>query len=303
MADVQELLAKYRNDKKAATAQLALAPSFGVGAYHRQPGGRVWAPSRAPAPNRWQQARAPVQGRPPAPPAYAYGYGHGYPPRGGYVGEAPANTPQPVPSPTAEPYYPDGNPIDPSYPPRYPHPGPPGGAPYPQPPQGQAYPPPQTTGQCDPCGHGVTQFCETPTPCGANVIGQTTFGTNGIQPGQILPISITAGDAKTFKPTRLFFEAFPWAGPDLIDIGRMPPGATSLPVFMVDAKVGRTSQIRRGGSTDMSISQSAYANSKPIEVVDWQEFTSTNEHTLSLHLLNPNKDIPIHAAVTLWGDI
>lgn len=298
MADVHELLAKYRNDKKTATAQLALAPSFGVGAYQRQPGGRVWATSRAPAPQQRPAQRPHQQAlRAPAP-----AYGYGYSPRGGYVGDAPANSSaQPTPPPP-DPYYPNGNPIDPQNPPgspgHYP-PGTPGGTPYY--PQGHTYPQPQ--GDCDPCGHGVTQYCDTPTPCGANVIGQTTFGTEGIQPGQVLPLSITAGDAKTFKPTRLFFEAFPWAGPELIDIGRMPPGATSLPVFMVDAFVGRQSQIRRGGSTSMSISQSAYANSKPIEVVDWQEFTSTNEHTLAIHLLNPNKDIPIHAAVTLWGDI
>ncbi|MCR9165544.1 MAG: hypothetical protein ACE37F_00825 [Nannocystaceae bacterium] len=299
MADVHELLAKYRTDKKAATAQLALAPSFGVGAYQRQPGGRVWAPSRAAAPKpRPAPRQAQQTWRSPAP-----AYNYGYPPRGGYVGEASANgtqqQPAPPPTPpTSDPYYPNGNPIDPQNPPgsgQYPQ-GYPNGVP--------CYPPPQPPPRdCDPCGHGVTMHCETPTPCGSSVIGQTTFGTEGIQPGQVLPLSITAGDAKTFKPTRLFFEAFPWAGPELIDIGRMPPGATSLPVFMVDAFVGRQSQIRRGGSTSMSISQSAYANSKPIEVVDWQEFTSTNEHTLAIHLLNPNKDIPIHASVTLWGDI
>ena len=37
--------------------------------------------------------------------------------------------------------------------------------------------------------------------------------------------------------------------------------------------------------------------------VDWEEFTSTTEHNLSLLFFNPNKDIPVHASVVLWGDI
>lgn len=294
MADVHELLAKYRKDKKAANAQLALTPSFGVGAYHRQPGGRVWAPARAPAQHPRPAARPTQPARRASAPAYAYGY----PQQGGYVGDAPAN----VPAPTADPYYPNGNPRDPSNPPgspgQYP-PGPPGGAPYPQPPQGQTYPQPP---ECDPCGHGVTMHCETPTPCGANAIGQTTFGSEGIPPGVVTPVVVTAGDAKSFKPTKLFFEAMPWASPDLIDTDRLR-GRSSLPLFLVDALVGRKSQLRRGGSPALGISQSAYANSKEIELVDWEEFTSTTEHNLSLLFFNPNKDIPVHASVVLWGDI
>ncbi|MCR9165948.1 MAG: hypothetical protein ACE37F_25340 [Nannocystaceae bacterium] len=292
MADVHELLTKYRKAKKAANAQRALTPSFGVGAYHRQPGGRVWAPARAPAQHARPAARPAQPARRAPAPAYAYGY----PPRGGYVGDAPA--PANVPAPTADPYYPNGNPTDPSNPPgspgQYP-PGPTGGAPYPH---GQTYPQPE----CDPCGHGVTMHCETPTPCGANAIGQTTFGSDGIPPGVVTPVVVTAGDAKSFKPTKLFFEAMPWASPDLIDTDRLR-GRSSLPLFLVDALVGRKSQLRRGGSPALGISQSAYANSKEIELVDWEEFTSTTEHNLSLLFFNPNKDIPVHASVVLWGDI
>lgn len=296
MADVHELLAKYRTDKKAATAQLALAPSFGVGAYNRQAGGRVWAPTRAPAPNYRPAPRPAPQARRAPAPAY------GYPPQGGYIGQAPANAPaQPVPPPTADPYYPNGNPVDPRNPPgspgQYP-PGTPGGAPYPQ---GHThYPPPE---QCDPCGHGITMHCETETPCGINSIGQTSFGTQGIPPGVVTPLVVTAGDAKSFKPTKLFFEAMPWASPDLIDTERLPTGRSSLPLFLVDALVGRRSQLRRGGSPSLGISQSAYANSKEIELVDWEEFTSTTEHNLSLLFYNPNKDLPVHVDVVLWGDI
>lgn len=300
MADANELLSKYRTDKSAAKARLALVPDFGVGNYHRHPGGRVWAPARAPQP----QPRAP-QPRPAmrAPtPAYRT--------RGGYVGESPTNPPPTAP--TADPYYPNGNPTDPYNPPgspgHYP-PGPPGGAPYPPPPPQQ--PPPQQPHPtypypdpyCDPCGHGVTKHCDTPTPCGVHSIGQTSFGTNGIPPGIVTPIVVTAGDAKKFKPTKLYFEALPWASPDLIDLERLPHGKSSLPLFLVDALVGRKSQLRRGGSPALGISQGAYANSKEIELVDWEEFTSTTEHNLSLLFYNPNKDTPVHTSVVLWGDI
>ena len=301
MANANELLSKYRTHKKAATAQLALAPGFGVGNYHRHPGGRVWAPSRAPQPQPQPrpQPRPQQMMRAPAP-------AYGYPPRGAYIGEAPANVPT-QPPPTADPYYPNGNPVDPYNPPGSPGsypPGPPGGAPYPVPPPQPYYPQGQTYDpNCDPCGHGVTQHCDTPTPCGVNAIGQTSFGTNGIPPGVVTPVIVTAGDAKKFKANKLYFEALPWASPDLIDTGRLPAGKSSLPLFLVDALVGRKSQLRRGGSPALGISQSAYANSKEIELVDWEEFTSTTEHNLSLLFFNPNKDTPVHVSVVLWGDI
>ena len=268
MANANELLSKYRTDKKAAAAQLALAPSFGVGNYHRHPGGRVWAP-RAPQPQPQQRPRPQQAMRAPTP-AYRY------PPRAAYVGEAPPANPPP---PSADPYNPNGTPVDPNYPPGYPPgypgypPGPPGGAPCPPThyPQGQTmYPDPN----CDPCGHGVTQYCETPTPCGVNAIGQTTFGTAGIPPGVVTPVVVTAGDAKKFKANKLYFEGLPWASPDLIDTTRLPAGQSSLPLFLVDALVGRKSQLRRGGSPAFGISQGAYANSKENELVDWEEFTA-----------------------------
>ena len=156
---------------------------------------------------------------------------------------------------------------------------------------------------CDPCGPGVTNNCATPQPCSVNAIGQNTFGSNGIAPGQVGTLVVTAGDAKRFRPKRLYFQALPWSSPELIDPTARPPGTDSLPLFLVDAMVGRKSQLRRVGQPNLGLTQSAYANSKELELIDWDDFTSTNEHTLNLQFFNPNANTPVHVAATLWGDI
>lgn len=280
MADVQQLLANFKDSKSAALRQTTLMPGFGVGAYHapRAPWARGWHPQA-----QYQAARA-QQG------AYV-GNGQAMP------AVAPPQPPQPQPHhlqqvpqapqpPPPDPYYPDAR-MPPQCPPQYPIPQP-----------HQQHP------ECDPtCGIGVTQHCETPQPCRVNAIGSTTFGTQGILPGQTVPLIVTAGDAQTYTPKRIFFEAAPWASPDLIDISDMPAGVSSLPVFLVDALVGRKSQLRRGGQPKVGLTQGAYSNSKEIELVDWQKFSSTQEQNLSLFFYNPNKDKPIHVSVVLWGDI
>ncbi len=61
------------------------------------------------------------------------------------------------------------------------------------------------------CTDGVSMGCETPQPCGVNVIGANTLGTEGIPPGELVPLHITAGDAAKFHTKKVYFEALPFA--------------------------------------------------------------------------------------------
>ena len=76
-----------------------------------------------------------------------------------------------------------------------------------------------------------------------------------------------------------------------------------MPIILVDALVGRISQLRRGGSPDVGLTQGGYSNTKELVPVDWAPFTSTTEHNLALLFFNPNVGIPVHVFVDLWGDI
>ena len=150
---------------------------------------------------------------------------------------------------------------------------------------------------------GVTMDCDTPQPCGVNVIGGNTLGTAGIAPGATVPLVITAGDAGSFKPKAIYFEALPFSSNDLVDPAALPGGCCVLPLIMVDALVGRLSQLRRGGSADVGLTQGGFANTKELVPVDWARFVSTNEQNLTLLFYNPNVNQTIHAFVDLWGDI
>ncbi|MCH9682857.1 MAG: hypothetical protein K0V04_15580 [Deltaproteobacteria bacterium] len=153
------------------------------------------------------------------------------------------------------------------------------------------------------CTDGVTMYCDTEQPCGVNVIGANTLGTDGIPPGEVVPLNITAGDATRFRTKAIYFEAQPFRNPDLIDTAVLPPGRSTLPVILVDALVGRISQLRRGGSPDVGLTQGGYSNTKELVPTDWAPFTSTTEHNLALLFFNPNADVTIHVFVDLWGDI
>ena len=153
------------------------------------------------------------------------------------------------------------------------------------------------------CGGGVTMNCDTESPCGVNVIGGNTLGTDGIPPGEVVPLSITAGDATKFHTKAIYFEALPFAQPDLVDVSAIPPGRSTMPIVLVDALVGRISQLRRGGSPDVGLTQGGYSNTKELVPVDWAPFTSTTEHNLALLFFNPNAGTPVHVFANLWGDI
>jgi len=150
---------------------------------------------------------------------------------------------------------------------------------------------------------GVSLNCDTEQPCGVNVIGSNTLGTEGIPPGEVVPLNVTAGDATRFETKAMYFEALPYGDPDLIDLTALPPSRSTMPIILVDALVGRISQLRRGGAPDVGLPQGAYSNTKELVPVDWAAFTSTTEHNLSLLFYNPNRDVTLHAFVALWGDI
>ncbi len=145
--------------------------------------------------------------------------------------------------------------------------------------------------------------CDGEQPCGVNVIGANTLGTGGIPPGEVVPLQVTAGDATKFRTKAIYFEALPFGDPDLVDISVLPPGRSTMPVILVDALVGRISQLRRGGSPDVGLTQGGYANTKELVPTDWAPFTSTTEHNLALLFFNPNRGVTLHAFVDLWGDI
>ena len=150
---------------------------------------------------------------------------------------------------------------------------------------------------------GVTLNCESEQPCGVNVIGSNTLGTDGIPPREVVPLNVTAGDATKFATKAIYFEALPYSDADTIDVALLPPSRDTMPVILVDALVGRISQLRRGGAPDVGLPQGAYANKKELVPVDWAAFTSTTEHNLSLLFYNPNVNTPVHVFTALWGDI
>ncbi len=153
------------------------------------------------------------------------------------------------------------------------------------------------------CHDGVTMGCVTEQPCGVNVIGANTLGTDGIPPGEVVPLQVTAGDATKFHTKAMYFEALPYGDDVLVDISVLPPGRATMPVILVDALVGRISQLRRGGSPDVGLTQGGYANTKELVPTDWAPFTSTTEHNLALLFFNPHRDTTLHVFVDLWGDI
>ncbi|MCA9652549.1 MAG: hypothetical protein KC501_21715 [Myxococcales bacterium] len=279
MNDSIQLLARYRARREAALERyLARDPDFGVGSYRSssRPGqvGRVVAPTRKPGVLRPHQA---------------------WKRRAGFVGQGATAT----------------------------LPGMPSGAPVNQPPGsgGCAQPPYPCPPTIDPrwwdfnrgcpidhatsagCVDGVTMSCDTEQPCGVNVIGANTLGTEGIPPGEVVPLQVTAGDATKFHTKAIYFEALPFGDTELVDVTALPPGRQTMPVILVDALVGRISQLRRGGSPDVGLTQGGYSNTKELVPVDWAPFTSTTEHNLALLFFNPNRGITLHVFVDLWGDI
>lgn len=153
------------------------------------------------------------------------------------------------------------------------------------------------------CTSGVTMGCESEQPCGVNVIGANTLGTEGVPPGEVVPLQVTAGDATKFRTKAIYFEALPFADNELVDVGALPPGRGTMPIILVDALVGRISQLRRGGSPDVGLTQGGYSNTKELVPTDWAPFTSTTEHNLALLFFNPNRGVTVHVFVDLWGDI
>ena len=284
MFDPMQLLARYHARRDAALERyMANNPHFGVGSYRSssRPGqvGRVVAPMRKPGAVRPHQA---------------------WKRRAGFVGQGSTNPSSPnAPVPGTPP---TGIPIDQG-----------GGSCMPPP-----YPCPQGM---DPrywdyhhgcpidqvpsmgCTSGVTMGCDSEQPCGVNVIGANTLGTEGIPPGEVVPLQVTAGDATKFRTKAIYFEALPYAENDLVDVGALPPGRGTMPVILVDALVGRISQLRRGGSPDVGLTQGGYSNTKELVPTDWAPFTSTTEHNLALLFFNPNRGTTIHVFVDLWGDI
>lgn len=279
MNDSIQLLTRYRARREAALERyLAQDPNFGVGSYRSssRPGqvGRVVAPTRKPGVLRPHQA---------------------WKRRAGFVGQQGSSVN--LPTPTAHP-------VD-----------------LPQPTGGGAAPPYPCPPTIDPrwwdynrgcpidqvpntgCTDGVTMYCDTEQPCGVNVIGANTLGTEGIPPGEVVPLQVTAGDATKFRTKAIYFEALPFGDPDLVDVSALPPGRGTMPLILVDALVGRISQLRRGGSPDVGLTQGGYANSKELVPVDWAPFTSTTEHNLALLFFNPNRGVTVHVFVDLWGDI
>ena len=156
---------------------------------------------------------------------------------------------------------------------------------------------------CSDMTQGVTMGCETSRVCNYNVIGANTLGTDGIAPGTAERINFTAGDAVSFTPKFLYFEALPFGSNTTVDLALLPASRSTVPVLLQDALIGRISQIRRGGSSDVAIPSSAYAATKELTRVDWGTFTSTQEKNLGLIFYNPNAAMPIHTFACLWGDI
>ncbi len=170
-------------------------------------------------------------------------------------------------------------------------------------PDGGWYPKGHPKCPIDNAGPPTTMDCESESPCGVNVIGGNTFGTAGIAPGITGTLVVTAGDAGSFHPMAIYFEALPFSTNDLVDITALPAGNTSVPVFLVDALIGRVSMLRRGGAANVALTQGAYANTKELVAVDWGTYTSVQEQNLSLLFYNPNDTITIHVAFVEWGDI
>lgn len=294
MHDPIQLLTRYQTRRDAALERyLAHNPHFGVGSYRSssRPGqvGRVVAPQRRPAVLRPHQA---------------------WKRRAGFVGDG-SGVPLP-PSPYGNASMPNGQPtgtpvvtggcMPPTYPPPY-------GPPYPCP-QGldprvwdynQGCPIDQASSMG--CTGGVTMGCDSEQPCGVNVIGANTLGTAGVPPGEVVPLQVTAGDATKFRTKAIYFEALPYSADELVDVAALPPGRATMPIILVDALVGRISQLRRGGSPDVGLTQGGYANTKELVPTDWAPFTSTTEHNLALLFFNPNRGVTVHVFVDLWGDI
>jgi len=278
-----ELLARYRARRDAALERHGTqSPGFGVGNYRSssRPGqvGRVMPARRKTGVVRPHQA---------------------WKRRAGFVGQGTSTSMPSTPSgaPVNNPHTDGGSCMPPTVPP--PYPCPPGIDP-----QWWDY------NQGCPIDHaavncvdGVTMGCETVQPCGVNVIGANTLGTDGIPPGEVVTLQVTAGDATKFHTKAIYFEALPYGDEGLIDVAALPPGRSTMPLVLVDALVGRNSQLRRGGSPDVGLSQGGYANSKELVPVDWAPFTSTTEHNLALLFFNPNRGITVHVFVDLWGDI
>lgn len=290
MTDSNQLLMRYQARRDAALERyLAQNPHFGVGSYRSssRPGqvGRVVAPQRKPGIVRPHQAwkrRAGFVGDGSSPQPNPYG------------NTAPPNMPQPNGTPNA------GGCMPPTFPPY--------GPPYPCP---QGADPrwwdynrgcPLDGGPMG-CTSGVTMGCESEQPCGVNVIGANTLGTAGVPPGEVVPLQVTAGDATKFRTKAIYFEALPYADDELVDVSAMPPGRSTMPIILVDALVGRISQLRRGGSPDVGLTQGGYSNTKELVPTDWAPFTSTTEHNLALLFFNPNRAVTVHVFVDLWGDI
>ena len=292
MYDPRELLARYQARRDAALERhLAKNQHFGVGSYRSssRPGqvGRVVAPQKRPGILRPHQA---------------------WKRRAGFVGDGssvplpPYGTTPNAPQPTGTPGANGGCMPPPTYPVPY-------GPPYPCP-QGMD-PRAWDYGRgcpIDPsplmgCPGGVTMGCESEQPCGVNVIGANTLGTAGVPPGEVVPLQVTAGDATKFRTKAIYFEALPFSDEELVDVAALPPGRSTMPIILVDALVGRISQLRRGGSPDVGLTQGGYANTKELVPTDWAPFTSTTEHNLALLFFNPNRGVTVHVFVDLWGDI
>lgn len=289
MFDPMQLLARYQARREAALERyMANNPHFGVGNYRSssRPGqvGRVVAPMRKPGIVRPHQA---------------------WKRRAGFVGQGSPMPPAPnMPQPSGVPVD-HGNGsnnapgcMPPTFPPPYPCP------------QGvdprwwdynRGCPIDQASSMG--CTAGVTMGCDSEQPCGVNVIGANTLGTEGIPPGEVVPLQVTAGDATKFRTKAIYFEALPFGDNDLVEVSALPPGRATMPVILVDALVGRISQLRRGGSPDVGLTQGGYSNTKELVPTDWAPFTSTTEHNLALLFFNPNRAVTIHVFVDLWGDI
>jgi hypothetical protein len=299
MTDPTQLLARYQARRDAALERyLALNPHFGVGSYRSssRPGqvGRVVAPMRKPGIVRphqaWKRRAGFVGDGPPAP-----------------YGGAPSNN---LPPNTGMPLDNGGGCMPPTYPQPYgaqqqPYPCPPYPCPQGMDPRwwdyGRGCPIDQASSMG--CTGGVTMGCESDQPCGVNVIGANTLGTEGVPPGEVVPLQVTAGDATKFRTKAIYFEALPFADNELVDVALLPPSRTTMPIILVDALVGRISQLRRGGSPDVGLTQGGYANTKELVPTDWAPFTSTTEHNLALLFFNPNRGATVHVFVDLWGDI
>lgn len=295
MYDPMELLARYQARRDAALERhLAKNPHFGVGSYRSssRPGqvGRVVAPQKRPGILRPHQA---------------------WKRRAGFVGDG---TSVPLPNPYGNTSLPAAPPptgvptggggcMPPTF--ARPYPCPPFPCPPGVDPQAWDYNQgcPIDVASSMGCTGGVTMGCESEQPCGVNVIGANTLGTAGVPPGEVVPLQVTAGDATKFRTKAIYFEALPFADEELVDVGALPPGRSTMPIILVDALVGRISQLRRGGSPDVGLTQGGYANTKELVPTDWAPFTSTTEHNLALLFFNPNRGVTVHVFVDLWGDI